>query len=87
MNVMPGDVVEIVGCYEHKFRGEVGVVEGVYPEVGGRKVLVYFAHRNNLHNGNGVLQTNKATNQYWWLSDYELQVTTPVKLYDLEEML
>jgi hypothetical protein len=87
MNVMPGDVVEIVGCYEHKFRGEVGVVEGVYPRLNGRKVLVYFAHRSDLHNGNNVLLKNKPTDQYWWLHYDELKIVTPVKLLDLEEML
>jgi hypothetical protein len=87
MNVMSGDVVKIVGCYEHQFRGEVGVVEGVYPRLNGRKVLVYFAHRSDLHNGNNVLLKNKPTDQYWWLGYDELEISAPVKLYDLEEML
>jgi hypothetical protein len=87
MRVVAGDVVRVVGCYEGRFRGEVGVVEGVYPEVVGRKVLVYFSNRYDLHNGNHVLPVNKPTNQYWWLCNDELEIAVPVKLYEYEEML
>jgi hypothetical protein len=83
----PGDVVEIVGQYGNKFWGEVGMVEEVYLHVRSPNILVYFAHREDLHNGNSVLKVNKPTNQYWWLSNHELLVVTPAKLLDLEEML
>jgi hypothetical protein len=84
MNVIPGDIVEIIGQnYENMFYGETGVVDLIHD--GTDLILVHFPHRWDLHRGNGV--ANKTTDQYWWVTYNNLRVVTPVKLLDLEEML